>query len=75
VTLGGDGQGCIVAPGVTAVFIYIEKIEQRIFSIPIPPLFFSTRSARCWLRIEDSQPAVIGCFQFSLNQIRVYAKQ
>ena len=40
----------------TAVFIYIEKIERQIFSIPIPPLFVSTRFPRPWLRIQDSQP-------------------
>jgi hypothetical protein len=36
---------------VTAVFIYIEKIERQIFSIPIPPLFVSTRVKLCLHRV------------------------
>jgi hypothetical protein len=35
----------------TAVFIYIEKIERQIFSIPIPPLFVSTRVKLCLHRV------------------------
>jgi hypothetical protein len=53
-TPGGLTQKAL--SGVTAVFIYIEKIEGQIFSIPIPPQSVSTRSARRWLRIFDSQP-------------------
>jgi DNA-3-methyladenine glycosylase I len=35
----------------TAVFIYIEKICRSIFSIPIPPLFVSTRVKLCLHRV------------------------
>jgi hypothetical protein len=37
--------------GLTAVLIYIEKIERQIFSIPIPPLFVSTRVKLCLHRV------------------------